>query len=175
MVLTDRQVTVGEIRGAHGVRGWVKLFSFTDPRDNLLRFSRFKSPEGREYRLLEARTQGKTLVGRIEGVDDRDTALALNGTVLQVPRSALPETDVGEYYWSDLIGAVVTSQDGHLLGKVDHLLETGAHDVMVVKNADGAETLVPFVMERYVLDVDLEEHAIQVDWSGVAEDGDSAT
>ncbi|MEO1580867.1 MAG: ribosome maturation factor RimM [Pseudomonadota bacterium] len=175
MTLTDRQVTVGEIRGAHGVRGWVKLFSFTDPRDNLLHFSRFKSPDGEEYRLLEARSQGKTLVGRIDGVDDRDAALALSGTVLQVPRSALPETDAGEYYWSDLIGAVVVSHDGRLLGEVDHLLETGAHDVMVVTDAGGVETLVPFVMERYVLDVDLKAHTIEVAWSGAEEDGDPAT
>ena len=164
MATPDGHVTVGEIRGAYGVRGWVKLFSWTRPRTNLFSYEQFVDSAGRGWRLLEGREQGKLLVGRLEGVTDRDEALALHGTALMVPRTALPEPDDDEYYWSDLIGMTVTDLAGQMLGRVDDLMETGAHDVMVLVRPGGEELLVPFVPGAFVRDVDLAAGRIVVDW-----------
>ena len=105
--MSERLVTVGEVRGVYGVKGWVKLFSFTAPRENLLGFREFTTGQGKTLRLIEGRPQGKGLVGRFAGCDDRDAALAMHGTALQVARSALPATDEGEFYWDDLVGLEV--------------------------------------------------------------------
>ena len=169
----DRVVTVGEIRGAFGVQGWVKLFSFTDPRENLLKYRTFATPDGRILKLVEGRRQGKTLVGKLDGVGDRDAALALHGTRLAVSRADMPELEADEFYWSDIIGATVETANGEELGVVDHLLETGAHDVLVIRDSSQQEVLVPFVVGTTVRSVDLEAGLIVVDWEGIADDGDS--
>ena len=161
-----RNITVGEIRGVYGVRGWVKLFSYTDPRANLLGFERF-SVDGRpDLVLVEGREQGKGLIGRFAGVDDRDAAAALHGTVLSIARDALPEPENGEYYWSDLTGLTVIDTGRGRLGQVDHLFETGAHDVMVVRPEQGTDELIPFVEGPIVQRVDLLAGEILVDWPG---------
>lgn len=172
MGVPDRHVTVGEIRGVHGVRGWVKLFSYTSPKENLLDYKRFESPTGQMLEVLEGRKHGKTLIARLDGVEDRDAALALNGTELRVTRSSMPEPEDDEYYWSDLLGLAVYDQTDRLLGAVDYLLETGAHDVLVIRSADGTETLVPFVIGHTVMDVDLDAKRIRVEWMDGDDDAD---
>ena len=165
--MTDAsRITVGEIRGVYGVRGWGKLFSWTRPRKNLLEYAEFETGNGRRLRIVEGREQGKTLIARIDGVDDRDAAMALHGTTLFVPRDALPEPDAGQFYWSDLIGCTVSDAGRGVIGTVDHLLETGAHDVMVVTRAGQKDELIPFAMGQVVLEVDLIARAISVDWAG---------
>ena len=162
----DRLVTVGEVRGVFGVQGWVKLFSWTSPRANLLNYSEFIDANGKTLTLESGREQGKTLVGHFRGVDDRDAALAMNGTLLQVRRSQLPAADEDEYYWADLVGAVVENEQGEQLGTVDYLLETGANDVMVLKRDDGGELLLPFVIGDVVRHVDVDGAKITVAWAG---------
>ena len=162
----DRRIIVGQVSGIYGVKGWVKLFSHTSPRDNLLGYARLELGRGDSWRkasLVEGRTQGKKLVGRFEGIDDRDAAAALVGAEIAVRRSELPEPDEAEYYWVDLIGLNVTNTEGEMLGSVDGLVETGAHDVLVVKG--DRERLIPFVMGEIVRDVDLDGGLILVDWS----------
>lgn len=156
-------VTVGEIRGVYGVKGWVKLFSWTSPRENLLNYQQFSDTAGRVWQLREARVQGKALIGKFDGVDDRDQAAALNGTLLQVARDALPETAAGEFYWADLEGCTVEDEQGRRLGEIDYLIETGANDVLVVRGESG-EVLVPFVMDRVILDVDIAARRVRVSW-----------
>ena len=162
-----QKITVGEIRGVFGVQGWVKLFSFTDPRDNLLRYKNFATPDGRTLKLLECSRQGKTLIGKLEGVVDRDAALAVHGTRLAVARAELPSLEADEFYWSDLLGLTVRTTADKRLGVVDHLLETGAHDVLVIRDDAGHETLVPFVVGKTVISVDLDQRQIVVDWIGM--------
>ncbi|MEO0576106.1 MAG: ribosome maturation factor RimM [Pseudomonadota bacterium] len=163
----EARITVGEIRGVYGVRGWVKLFSWTRPRANLLTFSRFQSPDGRSLEVLESREQGKTLVARFAGIDDRDAALAMHGTTLTVLRDDLPDAEEDQYYWSDLIGATVTDVHRGEIGIVDHLIETGAHDVMVVKRTGAADELIPFAVGQVVAEVDIALATIVVDWPGI--------
>lgn len=113
-------------------------------------------------RVLEGQRHGKSVVARLEGVDDRDQAAALVGAEIGVSREHLPEPDDGQYYWSDLIGLEVVHLDGSVLGKLETLLETGAHDVMVVKGEQ--ERLIPFVQDKIVISVDLAAARITVDW-----------
>ncbi|MEM7612214.1 MAG: ribosome maturation factor RimM [Pseudomonadota bacterium] len=164
----DKTVVVGEIRGIYGVKGWVKLYSWTRPRENLLTYSTFVTPEGRTLNLLAGREQGKTLIGKFDGFDSRDDAEQAQGLTLTVSRSALPATAEaeGEYYWADLVGLTVVDEARGELGIVDHLLETGANDVMVLENVQGGQSLLPFVMGQVVKHVDLANGKIDVDWPG---------
>ncbi len=163
--MTTQPVVLGRISGLFGVRGWVKVYSYTEPREAVLDYRRWllsRKDGWQEATVAEGQRHGKTIIARIDGYVDRDQAAALIGTDIAVPRDELPETEKGEFYWSDLEGLTVVHRDGTELGKVAHLLETGANDVMVVRGEK--ERLVPFVMNKVVLGVDLDEGVIEVDW-----------
>jgi 16S rRNA processing protein RimM len=147
------------------VRGWVRVFSYTQPRENIVRYQpwylqRDGNWERRE--VAEGRPQGKGVVARLQGCSDRDQARLLLGTEIGVRRAQLPEVEPGEYYWSDLEGLAVVGLSGERLGVVDHLLATGANDVLVVKGE--TEHLIPFVLGQVIKEVDLERSEIRVDW-----------
>ena len=162
---TDRRIVIGRVSGLSGVRGWVKLFSYTDPRANLLDFCDVElGHEGRwrPARLAEGRPHGKTLIGRFEGTEDRDQAAGLVGLEIAVRREQLPPAEQGDVYWADLVGLEVTNLRGESLGNVDHLIETGAHDVLVVTG--DRERLIPFARPQVVIEIDQEHGRILVDW-----------
>jgi 16S rRNA processing protein RimM len=172
---TDDRVILGRISGVFGIKGWVKVWSFTDPVDGLLDYPvwQLKLPGGWEPReVLASQRQGKGLIAHLAGCADRDQALRLVQAEIAVPRSALPRLPDGEYYWQDLEGLRVVARqaDGTRcwLGVVDHLIATGANDVLVVRPAegsvDGRERLVPWVEDKVVLGVDLAAGEILVDW-----------
>jgi len=161
----DRRVRVGRISGLFGVKGWVKLYSYTEPRDGLLEYDPLllgENEDWRPVRLAEARVHGKGLIGLFEGIGDRDQAAALVGLELTVLRSQLPDMGPGEVYWVDLIGLAVDNVDGETLGTVERLLETGANDVLVVSG--DRERLIPFVRDEVVKEIDLAAGRIVVDW-----------
>ena len=158
-------LVLGKVSGVYGVKGWVKLFSDTEPRDGILDYKRCFLKEKGQWRPLEitqGRMQGKGVVAKIEGCDDRDQAMLLIGSEIAVTDDQLPELAVGEYYWKDLIGLSVVNQDNIDLGTVSDMMETGANDVMIVK--DERERLIPFTQGHTVLAVNLEEKIIKVDW-----------
>lgn len=160
----DRLV-VGKIVGLFGVQGWVKIFSHTEPKENIFTYAPWLveiKGEWRPMKVLSGRVQGKGLVASLEGYADRELARLLIGAEIAVLRSQLPKPAKGEYYWTDLIGLNVVTTDGVELGKVDHLFDTGANDVMVVKGE--RERLIPFVTGQYVHEVDLDAGTIRVDW-----------
>jgi len=161
----DRRLLIGRVSGLYGVRGWVKLFSYTDPKANLLEFRDLQLGSGDERRpavLAEGRAQGKTLVGRFEGVTDRDQAARLVGAEIAIRRAQLPETAADEVYWTDLIGLEVVNVHGESLGTVDRLLATGANDVLVLRG--DTERLIPFLRGTVVKDIDQAAGRITVDW-----------
>jgi 16S rRNA processing protein RimM len=163
--LVPEPIVLGRISGLFGVRGWVKVFSYTEPREAVLEYESWllgHKGKWQSAKVAEGQRHGKTVVVRIDGFDDRDQAAALIGTEIGVPRDELPKTEDDHYYWSDLEGLRVIRNDGIDLGKVAYLLETGAHDVMVIKGEE--ERLIPFVMDKIVIDVDLAEGVITVDW-----------
>ena len=148
-----------------GVKGWVKVFSYTDPREAILDYEGWLLGGDGEWRpanVAEGQRHGKTVVVRIDGIEDRDQAATLIGSEIGVERNALPEVEEGHYYWSDIEGLEVRRKDGSVLGRLSHLLETGAHDVMVIKG--DTERLIPFVKDEVVVDVDLATGVITVDW-----------
>jgi len=156
---------LGRVSGVFGVKGWVKVFSYTDPREAILDYDGLllgTEGEWQPANVAEGQRHGKTVVVRIVGFDDRDQAATLIGSKIGVERGALPETEEGHYYWSDIEGLEVRRKDGSVLGKLSHLLETGAHDVMVIKG--DSEYLIPFVNNEVVVDVDLAAGVITVDW-----------
>jgi 16S rRNA processing protein RimM len=158
-------VILGRIVGLFGIRGWVKVFSYTEPREAVLDYKDWLlSRDGgwQQVALAEGRRQGKAIIARLEGIEDRDSAAELTGSDIGVDRDALPEPGAGRYYWADLEGLSVVHKDGTQLGRVTCLMATGANDVLVV---DGpAERLIPFVMGEVILDVDVAAGVIRVDW-----------
>jgi len=162
---TTKDVLLGRLVGASGLKGEVKLESWTSPRLAIFRYQPWTlRSEGGERQLSGAsgREQGKGIVARLPGVDDRDQAEALRGAEIFVPRSALPPPAPGEYYWVDLEGLPVFTTDGVALGHVSHLFETAANDVMVVRGE--RERLIPFLLDRFVTRVDMDAGRIEVDW-----------
>lgn len=165
---TPQPVRLGRIVGLFGVRGWVKVFSFTEPRESIIDYPHWLlgSNGGDEWNAVdldEGKRHGKSVLAKIRGVDDRDAAEALLGLEVAVPREALPEAGAGQYYWTDLVGLEVWHRDERELGRLGQMLETGAHDVMVVVNG-GEEKLIPFVVDEVVIDVDFDSGIIRVDW-----------
>lgn len=165
MTSNGKRVELGHVSGVHGVKGWVKVYSYTEPRDNIVRFETWQlEHQGRSWSVTVegGETRGKNVIAKLAGVDDRDAARELIGAGITVARHALPPCAPGEYYWADLEGLAVRTTGGEWLGVVDHLLETGAHDVLVLEG-DGSR-LIPFVRDRVVRDVDLDAGVIVVDW-----------
>ena len=156
---------LGRVSGVFGVKGWVKLFSYTEPREAILDYPDCLLCSGGKTiaaRWLEGKRQGKTVVASLDGVNDREEAQLLVGAEIVIPRDKLPDAGDGSYYWSDLEGLRVVNQVGQELGKVAYLLATGSHDVLVVQGE--SEILIPFIRDTYIVDVDLAEGLIRVDW-----------
>jgi 16S rRNA processing protein RimM len=161
----DREVVLGRVSGLFGVKGWVKVYSYTEPRDSILRYRQWALllQSGRHVmQVAEGRKQGNSIVVRFDGIDDRDAAAELLESSITVPRGQLPQTAPDEFYWTDLEGLQVVHSDGRVLGRVAYLLATGANDVLVVEGDE--EILVPFVAGRVIKNVDMENGVINVDW-----------
>ncbi len=159
-------VVVARVAGAHGVLGWVRIVSFTEPPENLLSYRPWFIAEGDGWQplnLADVKPHGQGYVAKLRNVSSRDQAQALTGRLIAVPRARLPALEEGtEYYWRDLIGLTVVDVHGRCLGQVDHLIETGANDVLVVKHGD-TTSLIPF-LARFVVAVDIAAGQMRVDW-----------
>ena len=160
----DDLITVGHILGAHGVRGQVKVYSLTEPRENIVDFSPWIIDQGASRSQLEVtgKRQGKNVLAELHGISTRDQAEALTGAMILIRRHQLPQLEEGEFYWSQITGLQVINLQGLELGRVDHLIETGANDVLVVQGE--RERLIPYVMDDVVKSIDLEQQKIVVDW-----------
>ncbi len=163
---SERLVVIGKVVGVHGVQGWVKLESYTEPRAKIFDYRPWlveAAGKRSEVDEVSGRAQGKGLIAKLSGIDDRDVAAALIGASIRIPRSRLPKSKPGEFYWVDLEGLDVVTTLGVPLGKVGHLFSTGANDVMVV--SDGLrERLIPFVHGQFVVSIDMDQARITVDW-----------
>jgi 16S rRNA processing protein RimM len=156
-------VVLGRVAGVHGLHGWVKVFSETEPRENILSYSPWYLGACAQPRhVLGGRRQGKGLVARLAGCSDRDRAAGLVGMEIAVRRDQLSPATADELYWTDLEGLRVETESGDTLGRVHHLFSTGANDVLVVRGS--RERLVPFLWGTVVDDVDFEQGLIRVRW-----------
>ena len=144
-----RTVCVGRIVGAHGVRGIVRVRSYTADPDDLTAYGALSDEAGTRRFAVSVSGHVKGLVlARIEGVDDRDAAEALRGTDLHVARAALPPTEGDEYYHVDLLGLSAVREDGAAIGRVCAIHDHGAGPIVEIQPPDGPSTLVPFTRER---------------------------
>jgi 16S rRNA processing protein RimM len=161
-----KRILLGRIVGLFGVDGWVKVESYTEPRTRIFKYRPWLLKHaGREFEVdgASGRSQGRGLVAVLPDVADRDSAAALIGADIWIPRSALPKIRRGEYYWTDLETLDVVTVDGVALGKVSHLFSTGANDVLVVRDGE-RERMIPFVLKQFVTEVNLDSRRIVVDW-----------
>lgn len=158
-------VAMGYIKGVFGIKGWVKISADTEYIDSLLDYPEWRLSKGNEQRFVtvaDSKIQGNELHVKLTGVDDRDAAFALRGYTIEVSREHFASTDEDEYYWVDLVGLTVINREGIELGAVRKLMQTGAHDILMVTGEYG-EKLIPFV-ENYINEVNLSEKTISVDW-----------
>ena len=156
-----RRIEVGRLGAAHGVRGWLRVQSFTDPPQRLFEWKRWRLQSGAEVNVLEARPQGNGWIAQLEGIEDRDAAGRLSGQVVLVDRDELPATTGREYYRADLVGFEVKNVEGVLLGVVDHFVDTPGNAVMVIKGA--REHWVP-VTKTHLRSIDKDARTVLVDW-----------
>lgn len=161
----SRWLLVGRISGVFGVKGWIKVYSYTEPRDNIVNYPLWHLKRGGEWqpvKLEAGRKHGKAVVAKLEGIDDRDAALALREVDIAINRDELEQLGPDEYYWADLIGLRVVTLQGMELGRVERLMETGANDVLVV--VGDRERLIPYIRGQVIESIDLEAGEIRVDW-----------
>jgi 16S rRNA processing protein RimM len=159
-------VTLGRVSGVFGVKGWLKVQSYTEPRDNVVRFESWtlrRNGADQPFDVEDGHSHAGSVVVKLRGIDDRDEARDWVGADIVVEREQLPPTREGEYYWTDLEGLEVHTTTGVVLGKVDHLLATGGNDVLVLDSTPGL--LIPFIVGSVVRDVDFTAGRIVVDWS----------
>ncbi|WP_369152919.1 ribosome maturation factor RimM [Candidatus Thiodubiliella endoseptemdiera] len=159
-----KRLLVGTINGLFGVQGWVKIFSHTEPRKNILTYKPWHIEIGGQWQTLEfinGREQGKTIVAKIKDIDNREQARAMIGIDVYIEKSQLPKLKKGEHYWKDLIGLEVVNQSNFVLGKVQNLMDTGANHVLIVQGEK--EHWVPYI-EPFLCEVNIEKQQILVDW-----------
>ena len=172
---TEELHILGKITGYYGVKGWLKIYSYTQPRENIVRYkslqirlgnSRGASNAWQAIALDSGKAHGKGVVAHFTGYDTRELSAALIGAELAVPRSEFKPAAENEYYWTDLIGLKAVNLEGVELGQISSLMETAANDVLLIKplQSNEAEILVPFVMPHFVKKVDLEQGVIELDW-----------
>ena len=163
--MSAKWVILGRVSGVFGVKGWLKVQSYTEPRDNVVRFGAWTlrmNGVDRAFEVEDGHSHAGSVVAKLHGIDDRDQARDLVGADVVVVREQLPATAAGELYWTDLEGLEVRTTTGIVLGKVDHLLATGGNDVLVLDSTP--ERLIPFI-GGVVQEVDLEQGIIVVDWA----------
>jgi 16S rRNA processing protein RimM len=165
MALKD-SLELGRIGAPYGIKGWVHVQSFTNPPEKLLKY-RSWSLKDSAFEVVEGRLQGNGLVARLEGIEDRDKAALLQGSIITVARSLLPKLRKREFYQADLIGLGVTNLEGVALGEVSHFVETPGGDVMIVRKG-GQEHWVPATKE-HLSKVDLAAGMVVVDWPAALE------
>ncbi|WP_018984519.1 ribosome maturation factor RimM [Salinimonas chungwhensis] len=169
MSQTSDKVIIGKIGAPHGVKGWVKINTYTDTPEGIFAYRPWLLGDGKEYQLDQWRPHGKVLVAKIEGIETRDDAERIKNLDITILANQLPELDDNEFYWRELTGMQVVTTQGYDLGVVKDVFNTGANDIIQVKaNAKDAfglkERLVPFVMDEVVQTVDKEGRVITVDW-----------
>ena len=165
------EIRLGSINGTHGLKGWVKVFSYTDPLEAILDYSPWILRKGgaeRGITIKDGQASGKRLIVQIEGVNTRDQAEDLIGYEVHVNVDAMPDLEEGELYWFQLEGLSVENSSGESLGKIAQMLETGANDVMVVEPTDDSidkqQRLIPYLEGDVVKEVDQEIGVVIVDW-----------
>ena len=162
--LDEKKLLVGKINGFFGVQGWVKIFSYTKPRKNILEYQPWYFVDNETYKVIEitsGREQSKTIVAQVKVINNRDEALQLIGKDLYINKDQLPELDNDAHYWHELTGFRVINKNEVDLGIVDYFVDTGSNHVLVIKGE--TEHWIPYI-EPFLVSVDKHKKVISVDW-----------
>lgn len=166
---TPGYLVFGRFVGLWGVRGGIKIYSYTRPPSNIGLYSpwyacRIRDGDWQKLIPVEVTPKGHGLVAYLAGCTSREEAEGLIGIDVMIRREQLPALPAGEHYWAELIGLEAVTPEGERLGSVVDLIETGANDVLVVQGQK--RHLVPFVSGIYVRRVDVAQGRIELDWGG---------
>lgn len=162
----EEKVLLGLINGLFGVKGWVKVYSYTRPRAKIVEYQHWYLGDNfdQPIRVQQGRSQKGGVVAKLEGIDDRDAAVELLDSKIWVAGEQLDSLPENEYYWYQLIGLEVLDKENKSLGSIKDLIETGANDVMVVRGKGKIEHLIPYIQGQVVKSIDLEQKCMVVDW-----------
>lgn len=171
MAEQSQETVIGRITSVFGVKGWVKVYSYTDPMEGILNYRHWhaiRAGKRISLEVAEGKRHGPGIVVRLKGVDDREVARSYCGLDITVPLDELPDLPAGEYYWHQLEGLRVETPVGECLGAVKNLMETGANDVIVVRptkdSIDNRERLIPYLPDEVVQRIDLDSGLLVADW-----------
>lgn len=158
-------VIVGRFGRPHGIKGFVKVLSFTEPADNILQYHDWHANIKNQWqplKILQVEVNDKFILVQVEGYQEREQAAYLTNVDIAVKHEQLPELQAGEYYWHQLIGMQVVNQEGIDYGQVVEVFATGSNDVLVVMG--DKRRLIPYLPGQVVLDVNDTKRVITVDW-----------
>ncbi|WP_299873695.1 ribosome maturation factor RimM [uncultured Cocleimonas sp.] len=171
MSQSNDYIILGEISGVHGIKGWVKVFSHTSPREQITEYKEWfikrRGDDWKPIKVVDGKKQGKNIIALLENTHYRDQAEAFVGSEIAIHKDQLKELAEGQYYWRDLIGLSVETKEGEKLGIIDWLFDTGSNDVLIVKDTDGTEIkerMLPYIMGDVIQSIDLEKSLMIVDW-----------
>lgn len=156
---------IGKIGSTYGTKGWIKITSYTEVIAQILDYRPWYIEDANTWKPIEiekSQLHGKGIIIKFTGFDSPEQARLLNGKNIAIQRSQLPKLAKNEYYWSDLKGLTVIDQNGHVLGKVIYLIETGSNDVLVIKGKK--EYAIPYLLGKVITDVDLAKSEMRVNW-----------
>lgn len=158
-------VVIGKIGSTYGIKGWVKVQSFTQPITNISSYGTWYLENQNTWvpiKVEECRQHAKSMIAKLAGQQTPEEARKLAGKKISIKRTELPTLQKDEYYWRDLIGLEVINQNNKSLGNVIYLMETGSNDVIVVKGEK--EIAIPFLRDSVIQKVDLTARVINVNW-----------
>src|SRR3990167_2348328 len=158
-------ITIGKIGSPYGIKGWVKITAFTQAVSNILNlqpWSFYQNHSWVELKVEAAKIHGKGIIAKLELWNSPETVKQLTGISIGVKKSQLPTLNSGEYYWRDLEGLTVISHTGEILGTVQYLIETGRHEVVVIKGKK--EFALPYLPGTVILNIDLPNKEMHVHW-----------
>lgn len=162
-------IKVGKIGSSYGVKGWVKVLTYTEFGSSILEYNPWylenKDGNWEAIEIEEGKVYGKGVIVKFATIHTPEEAKLYSNRFIGIPRNLLPQLDKNEFYWSDLQGLTVINKEGQVLGKVIYLMETGANDVLVVKGEK--EHAIPYLEGKVILNVDLDKQEIQVDWEPI--------
>ena len=163
----DKTINIGKVIGLHGVKGWLKILSFSSPPENIFNYKSLIISNkyiNQIFHIEDSRKQGKKILIKLDNIDDRTSAESLKESDIYIQRSDLPQLSEDTYYWEDLLGFNVFNQNNIKIGNVDSFIETGSNDVLIVKTIKNKNILIPFIMNKSIKVVNIESHCITVDW-----------
>ncbi len=159
-----KTIVIGRFGAPYGVKGWIKVFSYTDPTDNILDYTNWHIKKKKSVQPIDIEAKkphGNAFIAKIKQYDTPETVRVLTNKLIIIDRNQLPDLEGDEYYWTDLTGLTVVTEDNVELGTIDHLFETGSNDVMVIKDNQNKEHLLPYTND-VVKSVDLDKQQMIV-------------